>query len=358
MRLGMMTAAFLAIPGVISGCSDSDALRRRFFRDAGRSTVDDAGGPILNRDGGLDGESEVDGGLAVGDGALVDGGVVEDTGGVIEDAGGVRPPPEGEASCVNLLPGEFDCTVDGRDVHVHVPDLYDGTVAVPLVIDMHGYTSNNGAQQALSGWDDLADVEGFIVAYPQGMGNSWNAQGQCCGFSNANDVRFIRDIVADIEEHAYVDSARIYATGLSNGGSMTHTLACEAADVFAAASAVSFGLSGGGNLSAIVANCRPDRGIPVIHFHGTSDGLVLYDSGVLDSLGARDSLEAWRQIQGCNGDLVTEELSDNTSCEAYGDCREGVEVRLCTVTGGSHVLYPDVDGAGIARFSWDFFQRF
>jgi polyhydroxybutyrate depolymerase len=275
------------------------------------------------------------------------------------DGGGdPPPPPPPPPGCGNLQPGQFDCSTNGRDVNIYVPNSYDGSAAVPLVVDMHGYTSNNSSQQSFSGWDDLADDEGFIVAYPQGVSNSWNAQGQCCGSSNADDVQFIRDVVADIQAAANIDASRIYATGLSNGGSMTHTLACEAADLFAGAAAVSYGLSGGSTFSSIVNNCNPSLGIPVVHFHGTSDGIVSYNNGVLDSLGAEDSLEAWRQVQGCSSASSTQQVSSNTSCQTHAGCDDGVSVRMCTVSGGSHNLYPDVNGAGIPSFAWDFFQQF
>lgn len=263
----------------------------------------------------------------------------------------------GGGSCDSLSPGESDCTIDGRDYTLYVPDSYDDSNAVPLVVDMHGYTSNSADQQSTSGWDSLADQEGFVVAYPQGESDSWNAQGDCCGSSTADDVGFIRDMVASIQSAGNIDAAQVFATGLSNGGSMTHTLACEAADVFAAGAAVSFGISGGDSFSEIVANCNPSEGIPVIHFHGTDDSVVDYNNGVLDSLGAPDSLEAWRQVQGCGSTSSMQQLSSNTSCQTYSSCNGGAQVSMCTVEGGAHVLYPDVAGDGIATFAWDFFQN-
>jgi polyhydroxybutyrate depolymerase len=262
----------------------------------------------------------------------------------------------GGGSCDELNPGETDCTIDGRDYTLYVPDSYSGDSAVPLVVDMHGYTSNSGQQQSISGWDDLADEVGFVVAYPQGESDSWNAQGQCCGSSTADDVGFIRDMVASIQSAGNIDAARIFATGLSNGGSMTHTLACEAADLFAGAAAVSYGISGGLSFSSIVSNCNPSEGIPVVHFHGTNDSVVDYDNGVLDSLGAEDSLEAWRQVQSCSSSSSFQQLSSNTSCQTHSSCNDGEQVSMCTVQGGGHGLYPDVDGAGIPAFAWDFFQ--
>lgn len=272
---------------------------------------------------------------------------------------GPFPPTTGTPSCSNLLPGQFSCSLGGRTYSVYVPSSYTGVWAVPLVIDMHGYTSTNSAQQRISGWNTLANTQGFIVAYPQGQSNSWNAQGQCCGSASGDDVQFIRNVVADIRLHARISAPRIYATGLSNGGSMTHTLACEAADLFAGAAAVSFPLSGGSSFSAIVANCTPSRPIPVIHFHGTSDSVVSYESGVLDGLGARDSLRAWSQIQQCSTTTTSRTPTSGTTCLTHSNCEgTNVQVSLCTVQGGSHALYPNVNAPGLASIAWDFFKSF
>ena len=139
---------------------------------------------------------------------------------------------------------------------------------------------------------------------------------------------------------------------------MSHTLACEASDLFAGTAPVSFGISGGSSPAAIVENCRSTmtRGIDVIHFHGTADSTVDYDNGVLDSLGAPDSLAAWRQIQAASTTSTTTNPSSNTSCRTHAGGRDGARVSLCTATGGNHNLYPDVNGAGIPTIAWSFFE--
>jgi polyhydroxybutyrate depolymerase len=258
----------------------------------------------------------------------------------------------------NLRPGQWNCTVDNRDVNVFVPNSYTGSTAVPLIVDMHGFTSNNDSQQNVSGWDTLASSQNFIVAYPQGVSNSWNAQGQCCGSSTANDVQFIRDVVAAIRSSANIDSSTIYATGLSNGGSMTHTLLCQASDLFTGGAAVSFGLSGGSSFNAVRDNCKATytRGIPEVEFHGTSDSTVDYNNGVLDALGSPDTLEAWRQIVGASTATITTNPASNTSCQIHTGGINGASVALCTVQGGTHVLYPDTASPGIARIAWDYLQ--
>ena len=67
--------------------------------------------------------------------------------------------------------------------------------------------------------NDHADVAGYIVIYPQGIGNSWNG-GACCGEAQdlgLDDVGFVRAVVADAMTRLCIDPDRIYGVGISNG---------------------------------------------------------------------------------------------------------------------------------------------
>ena len=72
-----------------------------------------------------------------------------------------------------------------RTYNVHVPSTYVPGSSVPLVLDFHGYTGTSSAQAGTSGFRAVSDAENFIVAYPQGVGNSWNAATFCCGDARA-----------------------------------------------------------------------------------------------------------------------------------------------------------------------------
>ena len=67
-----------------------------------------------------------------------------------------------------------------RRANVHLPPGYDGTQATPVVLNFHGMTSNPTDQQELSRMNPVADAHGFVVVYPEGVGESWNAGGTCC----------------------------------------------------------------------------------------------------------------------------------------------------------------------------------
>jgi len=257
-------------------------------------------------------------------------------------------------------------THDGelRVYNVYAPPSYDGLEAVPLVVDLHGLSSNKEQEQGLSGWDAKADQRGFLVAYPDGLDNSWNA-GVCCGMSAANDVDdvgFIRAMVTAIAAEGNADADRIYATGLSNGGAMTHRLACEAADVFAAAAPLAFPTP----YADFASECTPSREIPLLLFMGLTDVLVPYENGAFG--GAVESFEAWRAKTGCGGAAPEEHVEIGGSyCDVDTSCAGGTQVGLCSIRGtafpppldifSGHILYINDDQIEIPNLIWKFFGQ-
>jgi len=243
-----------------------------------------------------------------------------------------------------------------RSYILHVPPSYTGKFPVPLVIDLHGFLSTAAQQASLSGFRQKSDEVGFLVAWPQGLNRSWNAL-DCCGVSFLNgvdDVGFIRALVSEIANLGYIDPSRVYVTGLSNGGAMSHRLACDAADVFAASAPVSY------PLDATPARCDPVRPITVVHFHGLNDTLVPYDGGgpfnfgggLLDFMPAQQSLTTWAQIDACTGTRQTLPLGGQNRCETFDTCADGVHAALCSLE-GTHVLYNTQTALNIANYAWD-----
>ena len=163
-----------------------------------------------------------------------------------------------------------------RSYILHVPAAYDGSKAVPLLVDFHPLTGSGGQERASSPYPDETNPEGALMAFPNGLmgpsGAAWNV-GPCC-VANVDDVAFARALVAQVSATACVDPKRIYATGFSMGGGMAHYLACHAADLFAAVAPASFDL-----LEENVGDCQPPRPITVISFRGSADMVVPYDGG-------------------------------------------------------------------------------
>lgn len=234
-----------------------------------------------------------------------------------------------------------------RDYILHVPHGYAGKPA-PLVINMHGFLSSASQQETWSAMDAVADRENFIVAYPDGAGmpSSWNA-GDCCEYKDTSrdDVAFISALIDDVGRSSCIALDRVYATGMSNGGFMSHNLACNLSDRIAAIGPVS------GVLGIPPADCMPGRAIPVMEFHGTADPLVQYDGGSPSAAlwgfvypnapppvfrSVDDTIAFWRTQDGCGAAPQRTYSNGNVDCETYTGCQGGAAVTLCTITGGGH----------------------
>ena len=268
---------------------------------------------------------------------------------------GVAGSDPASASCLTstLTPGDHNLSMSfggrTRTFIVHVPAGYSKLRAVPLVVDIHGYTSSASAQRDASGFRAMSDQAGFIIVWPQGVSNSWNAFG-CCGSAqsgNVDDVGFMRALVNDLSTRANIDRSRVYATGISNGGSMSHKLSCQAADVFAAVAPVSFPL----NVSS--GSCSPSRKVSSIQFHGYDDTLVPYNGGGLIGVqSASTSFSTRKSVAGCSGTPATQTFSNGDVCQIYTSCSSGTRVGMCSLS-GDHYLYSSQNTMNIAQYAWN-----
>jgi len=266
------------------------------------------------------------------------------------------------------LTGDLDWTIKSggldRTVHVHVPSKYDVTKLTPVVLNFHGYTSNATEQAAYTGMNRKSDEAGFIAVHAEGIGQeqSWNA-GACCGEAaetKVDDVALVSKIIDELQAKLCVDEKRVFATGMSNGGFLSHRLACELSNRIAAVAPVA-GVLG-------IPTCTPARPVSVMHFHGTADLLVPYD-GVNDADRKFPSVpttrDGWAQRDGCTDKPHTTFESGDAKCTTQDQCSNGTEVTLCTITGGGHT-WPGAIPIGVAHTSqsiratdamWEFFQK-
>jgi len=229
-------------------------------------------------------------------------------------------------SCTQKAGGAGDSVVSVtsggllRTSLLHVPTSYDPTKGAMLVLNFHGFTSDAEQEELLSNMNASSDARGYIVGYPYGIAQSWNA-GACCGTAtttNVDDIQFVRDLLASLQNDYCIDPKRIYSTGMSNGGFLTNRIGCEMSDVFAAISPVA-GVIG-------VPTCQPQRPVPIVHFHGTADPLVPYDgSTTLGFISVADSIAQWRTNDGCSNASSTIYQNGDATVRRVG----GVHGRLC-----------------------------
>jgi polyhydroxybutyrate depolymerase len=245
------------------------------------------------------------------------------------------PPPACVGKAAQPIDAEWELAWDGetRVARVHVPASYDPSARAPLVLNFHGYAMNAGWQAEVTGYEQHADAEGFVVVHAEGLGviQGWNA-GDCCGTpaaTDADDVGFVSALLDRLEDELCIDADRIYASGFSNGGFLSHRLACEIAPRLAAIASVS-GVMG-------IDDCSPGRPVPVLAFHGTSDLTVPYDgSVVLGFESVADTMEGWRVRNGCSDQVTDTFATGDAHCERFVSCELGADVELCTLAGDGH----------------------
>lgn len=239
----------------------------------------------------------------------------------------------------------------------HIPENLDPSLAVPLVVDMHGFGSDSTEQRHLSAFDTISEEDNMIVVYPDGTwqlnefdGNenqAWNA-GWCCAHAateDIDDVGFIEKMVAVIIQNHNIDTDRIYASGWSNGCAMSQRLAMESHHIFTAVGCMSMYL-----VTDYVEGYAP---IPVMEVHGFLDQVVLYESTVLSvpfnpemwtnpesyDTGAIENAFEWAEYNNCSGGLETFDTNELFLIQGFSNCENDAQIRLMTIYAAQHNPY-------------------
>lgn len=233
--------------------------------------------------------------------------------------------------------GEVLSSDETRSYLLYVPDSYDPQTPTPLVISIHGYAEWPAHQAHTSRWNELADEQGFLVVYPSGTDfpKRWRTTGlPSTSGASEMDVRFISDLIDQLEVDYNIDPARIYANGLSNGGGMSYLLACQLANRIAAVGGVA------GAYTFPVDQCHPSRPVPLIAFHGDADPVVPYLGGPSRSFdipfpSVPDWMEAWAERNQCAQKTAFPREEEVFSVH-YEGCAQNAEVIFYTIQGGGH----------------------
>ncbi len=236
-----------------------------------------------------------------------------------------------------------------RPYGLKVPGGYDGSQPVPLVVLLHGYSSNGSTQNAYFRLGAQADRGGFLLAYPNGtrdlMGNRfWNATDACCDFyaRGVDDVAYLDAVLDEISGRYRVDPARVFLVGHSNGAFMAHRYACDRAGRVAAIVTLA------GMQWQDASRCPAASAVSVLHVHGRNDDTIRYQGGSTPKgpyPGAVETAGAWAAKDGCSGTLTSTGrridldrwvAGEETAVARYGGCT-GVDVELWTIEGGGHI---------------------
>jgi polyhydroxybutyrate depolymerase len=234
----------------------------------------------------------------------------------------------------------------------HVPPSYRPPEPMPVVVDLHGYSEGAVLQTTASALGPYGDLHGFLTITPEGSGQprfvTWDTA------LDSTDVRFIGDVLDQLERTLCVDQRRVFVTGYSQGAFMASTLACVYADRIAAVATVA------GIRDA--PGCRPGRAVPVVAFHGTDDRHIAYTGGLgpdglklpaYDGSGktmGEEGLEhrpplngapipviagAWAKRNGCTGPSSQRNVASDVTRFTW-PCPSSRAVELYRVNGGGH----------------------
>jgi polyhydroxybutyrate depolymerase len=291
-------------------------------------------------------------------------------------------PTAAAALCPSLTLGVNDTmlTAGGatHPVRVFVPSAYAGS-PLPVVIDWHGLGSNGPDQALYSGYEDVAESEGFIVAHPTGVVDvpggptSWQL---FPADRERDDLGFAGGLIDELVANWCADPRRVYSTGMSNGGFFTARLICEMADRIAA------GVSVAGTYHP--DSCRPTRDVPYVAIHGTADRVVPYAGGdstlmSADSPGELsvffehvmpDEFDEFAVDAGCDT-KVDSDVGEDVIRHEYIDCDGDTPLIFYEVRGGGHTwpsspianftegaLGYTTDDIDATRDGWAFMSRF
>jgi polyhydroxybutyrate depolymerase len=229
-------------------------------------------------------------------------------------------------------------TIGGVERHyrLHLPP---GGGDPPLVVALHGIGADVEHFAGETGFDGVADRNGFAVLYPEGggSGHGWNA-GFCCGSAvrdGIDDVAFVLALVAATEG---IDHRRVFLAGVSNGGMLAYRIAAEQPERIAGFAVVAAAIGGTGRDGTPRYTIPlPALPVPAMIVHGMQDPYVLYAGGVSSMLGipgrrnasVAEALALWAHANRCRDSGTPGAAAPGLSVTRPAGCAAGAVPGCC-----------------------------
>ncbi len=271
-----------------------------------------------------------------------------------------------------------------RSFLVHLPAGYDPQKKYPIVLVIHDRDNDAADMSRISHFDITADQVGAIVIYPNavherwlpggntGSGNSGGYNGrqrsggmgggggvfgggrqrgggsypggsgsQRSAAQTTNELAYFNALLDQVETEYPVDSARIYATGFSEGAQMDFQLGCNLANRIAAIATVGATLP---KSEAEICSNWNSRPVALLMINGTADPVNPYKGHPqpMPTLSAEDTVKSWSKMDGCSGKPKETKLAPpaqgdlETRVDSNSDCQQGTEVTLYSIQDGGH----------------------
>mgnify|MGYP001185616553 FL=1 len=236
-----------------------------------------------------------------------------------------------------------------RLADLRMPGGHDYSRPLPLVVSLHGYSGSGAGNAAYMHHFDSVHENEHLLLTPNGNFNwlgmrYWNATDACCNYFNSDvdDVGYLVGLINEAIQNYGADPDGVIVTGLSNGGFMSHRMACDAGNIIRAIVALN-GVTWD-DFSDCSDTGRPD----ILHVHSTADGVIWYDGGSLggtDYPSANETVNYWADRSGCNTqwtylgdrDISGDDGLYETDEFEFRNCASGNRVALWRINGGTHV---------------------
>ena len=245
-----------------------------------------------------------------------------------------------------------------REYVLYVPDSYDGSFSVPVVLNFHGFSGDAYQYMNEADMRRLAEAETFILIYPQGLDLDGEPHWNACpnGGDNKSDIDdfgFIETLVEEVSSNYNIDLERIYAVGYSNGGMMAYGLANHKSELIAAVASVS-----GAMLDCTGPTSHP---MPVIHLHGTDDFDLPYNGNNYYN-SVQNTLDYWTNFNNTNSEpIVNFDNIGEIEIEhyIYNNGNNSVSVEHYKYIGGDHLWFmSSFQGQNTSELVWNFLSRY
>lgn len=288
-------------------------------------------------------------------------------GAILSLAGGAAAAPAGNQNITVLVGAQK------RTCLVHLPPVYDGQRPLPLVIAIHGSGGTGSGMANTTGFSLLADKEGFIAAYPDGMvgrNRGWNALfgkpipgGHGAQVDDVDDVGFIRALIDQLRHSYHADPSRVFVCGHSSGAYMAYRVAIDLSDRVAAAGVVngSMAIRLRDGEPSILDIPGPVAPISVIDICGGKDNLVKFGGGKTERVLAWSVPQCAQHFVKANGCAAqgreTRDAEHGVVRTLHSGGRTGTEVELVVVENCNHNWPIPQYGLSASQELWSFFAK-
>ena len=256
-----------------------------------------------------------------------------------------------------------------REYYLYLPGSLSSDA--PLIFALHGYSGSAVSMMNYTGFNQIAENNGFVVCYPQGLTDQWGNSFWNVGYDfhqnqTVDDVEFLTVLAQYLQNEYNLNDQNIFCTGMSNGGDMCYLLACQAPGVFKAIAPVA-----GCMMEWIYSSFNPSNPVPVLEIHGTDDNITYWNGDMNNTQGygaylpVLTTFNFWIQLNECTQSVIDTFPDLNPSdgsiviSEKFTDGIDNNEVWLYKVDGGGHD-WPGSSGnmdINASEEIWNFFYQ-